>query len=78
MRYKVRVGNDLPVQWSFFQDKAKTVLLSLSGRTSSGVTAYTKPQSGIPELGFAEAVRLKLAQGRAFMFNMVLLPIIKF
>lgn len=35
MRYKVRVGNDLPVQWSFFQDKAKTVPLSLSGRTLS-------------------------------------------
>ncbi len=35
MKYKVRVGNDLPVQWSFFQDKAKTVPLNLSGRTLS-------------------------------------------
>ena len=34
-KYIVRIGNDLPVQWSFFQDKEKTIPLDLSGRNLS-------------------------------------------
>jgi len=34
-KYRIRIGNDCTVEWSFFQDKAKTIPLALTGRTLS-------------------------------------------
>lgn len=34
-KYKIRIGNDFLVQWSFYQDKNKTIPLVLTGRTLS-------------------------------------------